>query len=153
MDEPSVESLSDELVTCLEDLISVLRQLPADPDLSLNAALVVRHCVANGPTRVSVLAEQLGVSQPAATQLVDRLQAEGWVRRTADADDRRAVLTVATATGRRRLAKRHATRVRSVAQGVRELDASQQRLLQAAAPALKELVSTLKSITRNGDAA
>lgn len=45
-----------------------------------------------GPHSVSELAEALGVSSPAVTQLVDRLAEIGMVRRRHDEEDRRRVL-------------------------------------------------------------
>ena len=45
-----------------------------------------------GPRSVGKLAEELGVSPPAATQLVDKLTAHGMVRRHNDPADRRVVL-------------------------------------------------------------
>lgn len=144
--------LSDDLVSCLEDMVGVLRQLPTDPSLSLNAALVVRRCVADGPTRVSVLAQQLGVSQPAATQIVDRLAADGWVERMPDPKDQRAVRIAATQQGRRRFAKRHASRVQSLAVGLEQLSRPQRTQLRAAVPALHDLLSHLTNSSSRGAA-
>jgi DNA-binding MarR family transcriptional regulator len=45
-----------------------------------------------GPRSVGQLAEELGVSPPAATQLVDRLAEHGMVHRHNDPADRRVVL-------------------------------------------------------------
>src|ERR671921_996105 len=45
-----------------------------------------------GPRSVGQLAEELGVSPPAATQLVDRLAEHGMVHRHNDPEDRRVVL-------------------------------------------------------------
>ena len=45
-----------------------------------------------GPRSVGQLAEELGVSPPAATQLVDRLVEHGMVGRHNDPEDRRVVL-------------------------------------------------------------
>jgi DNA-binding MarR family transcriptional regulator len=48
--------------------------------------------LARGPRSVGQLAEELGVSPPAATQLVDRLTEHGMVDRHNDPEDRRVVL-------------------------------------------------------------
>ena len=50
------------------------------------------------------LARVLEISRPAATGLIDRLIAQGLVRRRADARDRRIVRVTMTAKGRRMLA-------------------------------------------------
>lgn len=139
-------------MTCLEDLVSAIRSLPASPALSLNAALVVRYCVANGPTRISELAGQLGVSQPAATQIIDRLAADGWVRRTADSHDRRAVLVAATAEGRRRYARRHQSRVDALHRELDGLTRTQLDGLAAAMPTLAQLVAAMADPVRKASA-
>ncbi|HEY2073842.1 MAG TPA: MarR family transcriptional regulator [Gaiellaceae bacterium] len=51
------------------------------------------------PCRITELAAREGITQPAVTQLVNRLEARGWVVRTTDPDDRRAVLVELTSIG------------------------------------------------------
>lgn len=50
--------------------------------------------------RITDLAAAEGVTQPAITLLVNRLQARGWLLRRPDPSDRRAVRVEATAAGR-----------------------------------------------------
>lgn len=52
------------------------------------------------PQRITSLASAEGVTQPAITLLVNRMEERGWVSRHADPDDRRAVLVVLTEAGR-----------------------------------------------------
>jgi DNA-binding MarR family transcriptional regulator len=54
------------------------------------------------PPTLRLLATQLGCVKSNATQLVDRLAADGLVRRTPDPDDRRSILIEVTDEGRRR---------------------------------------------------
>jgi DNA-binding MarR family transcriptional regulator len=49
--------------------------------------------------RITELAAEEGVTQPAITLLVNRLTQRGWVRRVADPSDGRAVLVSLTPTG------------------------------------------------------
>lgn len=51
------------------------------------------------PYRITELAVRESITQPAVTQLVNRLEARGWVFRTSDPDDRRAVLVELTDLG------------------------------------------------------
>lgn len=53
-----------------------------------------------GPLRISALTAASGVSQPAMTELVARLQREGLVTRLSDPQDARATLVDITARGR-----------------------------------------------------
>jgi DNA-binding MarR family transcriptional regulator len=54
----------------------------------------------SGPRRITELAAEEGVTQPAITHLVSRLQQRGWLERVADPSDRRAVLVSLTGAGR-----------------------------------------------------
>jgi DNA-binding MarR family transcriptional regulator len=56
-------------------------------------------------TKMSPLADQLGLSLGAASTLVDRLVTRGLVERTTDAHDRRAVYVSASTKGRDTLAE------------------------------------------------
>jgi DNA-binding MarR family transcriptional regulator len=59
----------------------------------------VLRAASERPQRITDLAAAEGVSQPAITLLVNRLQERGWVTRQADPKDGRAVLVTATAAG------------------------------------------------------
>jgi DNA-binding MarR family transcriptional regulator len=61
----------------------------------------VLHALSEHPRRITELAAREGVTQPAITLLVNRLQDRGWVRRTDDPRDRRAVRVRLTPEGRR----------------------------------------------------
>jgi DNA-binding MarR family transcriptional regulator len=52
-----------------------------------------------GPRRITELAAEERVTQPAITLLVNRLQERGWVQRIPDESDRRAVLVSLTSEG------------------------------------------------------
>src|SRR5437763_6782942 len=52
-----------------------------------------------GPRRITELAAEERVTQPAITLLVNRLAERGWVERTTDPKDRRAVLVTLTLAG------------------------------------------------------
>jgi DNA-binding MarR family transcriptional regulator len=55
--------------------------------------------LARGPRRITELAVEERLSQPGITLLVNRLEDRGWVQRTADPSDGRAVLVSLTAGG------------------------------------------------------
>ena len=52
-----------------------------------------------GPRRITELAAEERVTQPAITLLVNRLEERGWVQRVPDPSDRRAVLVSLTPDG------------------------------------------------------
>ena len=63
------------------------------PDVQVSPGHIqVLIALTRGPRSVGKLAQELGVSPPAATQLVDRLAEHGMVHRLHDPADRRVVL-------------------------------------------------------------
>jgi DNA-binding MarR family transcriptional regulator len=67
---------------------------------SLTSRTVLRTLQEDGPTRLTELAAATGVSQPAMTQSVGRMEREGLVVRLIDPDDARATLVDITPAGR-----------------------------------------------------
>lgn len=59
----------------------------------------VMHALSQHPRRITELATGEGLSQPAITLLINRLQERGWVQRAHDPSDRRAVLVKLTELG------------------------------------------------------
>ena len=58
---------------------------------------------ADGPLRMSEVAERLRIARRSATSVIDDLVALGHVQRSSDADDRRSVLVTLTRSGREAL--------------------------------------------------
>jgi long-chain acyl-CoA synthetase len=71
-------------------------------DLSLPQYRVLA-LVDGGGERASHLAERLAVAKPTVTAVVDGLVERGYLKRTADAGDRRATRITLTSAGRRAL--------------------------------------------------
>lgn len=73
-----------------------------DHGLSIAKIGLLRHLAeAEGPITLGQLAERLACVKSNVTQLVDRLEAEGFARRVPDPEDRRSVRAVITDKGRR----------------------------------------------------
>jgi DNA-binding MarR family transcriptional regulator len=89
------------------------------------------------PMSLSELAEKLTCVRSNITQLVDRLEADGWVKRVDDPSDRRAVRAEVTRLGR----ERHAAGwrvIKPVLQDVaEELSAIDPKVLKRALDAVK----------------
>ncbi len=97
------EKLVDETLMLLPTLMRLVeRPSPVEiekmahrglPDVQVSPGHIqVMIALTRGPRSVGRLAEELGVSPPAATQLVDRLAEHGMVHRHNDPADRRVVL-------------------------------------------------------------
>jgi DNA-binding MarR family transcriptional regulator len=86
---------------------------------------------AGGAVPLGQLACRLCCVKSNVTQLVDRLEAEGLVRRTPDPADRRSVLALITEPGRARLAEARAARERAEAELLADLDGPEMSRLTA----------------------
>jgi DNA-binding MarR family transcriptional regulator len=75
----------------------------AETGLSLAKLNALRHLVeAKEPMALGQLAEKIACVKSNVTQLVDRLENDGLVKRVPDPDDRRSVLAAVTEEGRER---------------------------------------------------
>ncbi len=132
---PAVPDLS----STLEGLVRLFRRLSPDTGLSLTAAATLASLDRNGPARLTELAVQQGVSQPAMTQLVTRLQDAGLAERRPDREDGRVVLVHITDTGRMELGRRRRVRTERLGSVFDRLTDDDQAALVAALPALTAL--------------
>lgn len=122
-----------------EEVVRFFRRLSPDTGLSLTAVATLSSLDRNGPARLTELAVQQGVTQPAMTQLVTRLQDTGLAERRPDAADGRVVLVHITDTGRAELVRRRAVRTARLGELFDRLTEDQQAALVAALPAVEAL--------------
>jgi DNA-binding MarR family transcriptional regulator len=127
------------LSTAVERLFGVLRQGNPPNDISLTAASTLRRLEREGPRRLTELAAAEGVTQPAMTQLAQRLERDGLAERTPDPTDGRVVLVRVTQTGRDLLARRRAVRAAHLTDLLAALPPDDRALIAAALPALERL--------------
>lgn len=92
--------------------------------------------LAFGPLRISEIAREEGIGQPAATRVVARLEALGLVRRERSATDRRIVMVTLTDRGRAELDLLRGQSRRLLREALRGRSARELRRMQAAADAL-----------------
>src|ERR687889_1661161 len=90
-----------------------------------------------GPTRVSDLAAADRVSQPTATNLVQKLVVHGWAERTTDPDDARAVRVTITDAGRAALTEARDAAAAALVPRLGRLDTSTLETLEAGVEALR----------------
>jgi DNA-binding MarR family transcriptional regulator len=128
-----------ELSVALEELVRFFRRLSPDTGLSLTAAATLSSLDRNGPARLTELAVQQGVTQPAMTQLVTRLQESGFAERMPDPDDGRVVRVHITDAGLAELRRRRAFRTERLGALFDRLTEEEQAALVAALPAMVTL--------------
>ncbi|OBF12554.1 MarR family transcriptional regulator [Mycobacterium sp. ACS4054] len=76
------------------------RHLLNREELSVSAMEVLHTLSVEGPTRLTTLSEAMHVSQPAMTQLIQRLDRRKLVARVADPEDGRATIVNVTESAR-----------------------------------------------------
>jgi DNA-binding MarR family transcriptional regulator len=92
----------DEIAEALPQRVTALSRLfLAQASVGVSRIEIgVMSALSLRPHRVTELAAGEGVTQPAITRLVDRLQERGWVTRESDPCDGRVVMVRLTDTGR-----------------------------------------------------
>ena len=128
-----------------ERFYELLRRLTPRSELSLTAASTLRRLERTGPSRLCELHAPEGVSQPAMTQLITRLEKEGLARRGSDPEDGRAVVVSITDAGREAVARRREGRTQALAALLEQLPTDDHAALVAALPALDRLSDLLSS--------
>jgi DNA-binding MarR family transcriptional regulator len=136
-DNPSAEDIA--IAGGFERFYDVLRRLTPRAELSLTAASTLRRLERSGPHRLCELYAPEGVSQPAMTQLITRLEKEGLASRGGDPDDGRAVVVTITEAGRAAVARRREGRTRALSALLNQLPAEDHAAIVAALPALERL--------------
>jgi len=135
------DSLAAALATDFERILGLFRSLGPASGLSMTAAATLAGIDRLGPQRLTVLATREGVTQPAMTQLISRLEESGLVRREPSPDDGRVVLVAITEQGRATLAHRRSARAERLAAIIAQLSPDHRAALGAALPALDALAS------------
>jgi DNA-binding MarR family transcriptional regulator len=139
--EIAERALATGVAAGLERLFRLFRSLSPPDGLSLTAAATLATLERTGPRRLTALAVQEGVTQPAMTQLIVRLQDSGLVCREADPADGRVVQVRLTDQGRDMLARRRAVRAERLAVILARISPEDQAALGAALPAIDALAS------------
>jgi len=141
LDGRSERALAAGVAARLERLIGLFRTLSPPSGLSLTAAATLATLERSGPSRLTSLAVKEGVTQPAMTQLIARLQESGLVSRTAVPADGRVVQVRLTDEGRAMLARRRAVRAERLAEILARLSPAEQAALSAALPVMDALAN------------
>jgi DNA-binding MarR family transcriptional regulator len=135
----TLDALAGALASDLERIVGLFRSLSPASGLSMTAAVTLAGLERLGPQRLTQLAAREGVTQPAMTQLISRLEEAGLARREASQEDGRVVMVVITDAGRATLARRRAGRTERLAGILAQLSPDHRAALTSALPALDAL--------------
>ncbi len=138
----------EELVEMFADaFVAFKRQVAAEAsqvDLSFSEWRCLRLC-AEGGARGGALAEGIEITPAGVTDLVDRLERRGLVRRARDPEDRRAVRVELTAAGRRLFGETRRRVIQRATEVVRRLDPADYRALATGLRALNRLAPAARA--------
>ena len=107
---PDETTTTDRLLALLPDLVAALRESEPHDDVRRRLegpALTPRQMAAlvdlylKGPQSMSAFATGMGISRAAATEMAERLEDLGLVRRSHSADDRRVVVITLSPSAQR----------------------------------------------------
>lgn len=105
---PELEQLHAEIDAAMHRMTRVMASKHAEfqqaAGVSTTQYMLLKMIECEGPSRVSDLANLLGVKNPAASMMLQQLEAEGFVERRHDTADNRVVLVSLTEPGKRTLA-------------------------------------------------
>jgi len=134
------ERLAEDCLAAVGDVFAALNRSAEGEllalDLTMTQFKATMALAVFGPQPVGGLGRRLGLSEPAASLLADRLEALGLARRTRDSEDRRRTLLALSERGREltdRLRRGRDERLRRL---LGRLDASELAALRTALAAL-----------------
>jgi DNA-binding MarR family transcriptional regulator len=104
-------------------------------------------CLADGPQRITDLAELEGLAQPTTTLLVKRLEERGLVRRERQTRDQRVVLVWLTDGGKAALRDLRALAAAALDRHLDAMPGHQLKALTDATDALADLITALQGDT------
>jgi DNA-binding MarR family transcriptional regulator len=136
----------DEIAESLPQRSAALSRLfPTRTSVCVSRTEVgVLRVLRGGPRRITELAAEERVTQPAITLLVNRLTERGWVQRIPDPRDGRAVLVSLTAAGHEVFERLRAEYRALLHEEMVSLDDSEVETLAAAVAILDKLIDRLK---------
>lgn len=111
MESSPFDDSGDPVGEVLDEAMDLtVRHLTDRSGLSGSAAMLLNRLVHEGPARLTTLACLEGISQPAMTQMIQRLERQGLVQRSSDPEDGRAAVVALAADGRVKLDERRVGR-------------------------------------------
>jgi DNA-binding MarR family transcriptional regulator len=128
------------VATRFDRIFQLLRRVMPVDNLSLTAASTLRRLEDGGTLRLTELSCLEGITQPAMTQLISRLEKDNLAERVKHTTDGRVVLVRITPAGREALRARRAARAQRLGELLAALPDADREAIEAALPALDRVV-------------
>jgi DNA-binding MarR family transcriptional regulator len=134
--------LAPELRPRFIRLANLIRRQTSDLPLSVPQGQVLVQLQDGQPRTMGELAHAEGVQLPTMTQIVDRLERQGWVSRRNSSEDRRRVVVTVTDAGRALYREAAARRNAFLTEKLAQLSETDRAALAAALPAMDRLLES-----------
>lgn len=135
----ALEILADSFRSSLRHAVYLSRSLDTGSELSVMQVSIL-NMAASG-SRVSVIATNLGIRVPSATEQIIKLEKAGLVSRDKDPEDARAVQVTLTPEGQLQLNDANVLRNARMAELLEPLTDTERAALAAAIPVIEKLNS------------
>ena len=137
------EAMAESLHSAAIHLLRKLRRADARSGLNAPRLSALSVIVFGGPLTLGQLAEAEQVRPPTMTRIVHALEAQGLVRKSANAEDRRTIHLSATMKGKRVMLEARKRRVGSLATQIGKRSRGEQARLRDAMGILNGLIHEL----------
>ena len=135
------QEVADRIHSAAVHLVRSVRVVDTAMGLSPARSSVLSILTFGGPRTIGALAKAEGVRSPTMTSLINGLETDGLVRRTAGDEDGRQVLAAATDTGRRILEQGRRHRVECLQELLGHLGDAELAVLDKAATLIEACVA------------
>jgi len=111
--------------------------------------MVLGAIMAHGQVPMSAIGAHMGISRPYMTALIDKLIAEGLVKRVEDPDDRRVTYIVITKAGKQALSEFKRSRKEMMVRNLSVLTTEEISSLESSAKTIRNIASSLEKAAKN----
>lgn len=139
-------ALADALRPALVAISHLIRRQTAQLPLTMPQSAVLGQLIDGKPKRVTEIAAAEGVQPSTMTDLLSRMETQGWISRSVLPGDRRVFELSITDRGRELLEAAIAERNEMLARRLSKLSVTELRLLRNALPALLRLGAVRPSV-------
>ncbi|MCH6469224.1 MarR family winged helix-turn-helix transcriptional regulator [Sinomonas terrae] len=146
MKDKELADLADRFRKMLRLAVFVSRRLDSDLELSTTQVSILTMCGGEG-LRMGVIAENLGVRVPSATEQVSRLERAGLLERGTDPKDARAVVVRRTAAGDQASGEANRRRTARMVDVLETLEPAELDALRTALPVMDKINERLHTIS------